>query len=101
MVQLRDDFEKIRAAGIQIVCVSYDSVDILKQFSDAQKIPFLLLSDEGSQTIMKYGLHFTEGLPHPGTLLIDSQGVIRAKLFREGYRERHATDELLAAAKQL
>jgi peroxiredoxin Q/BCP len=101
LVQLRKDIEKIQAAGIQIVGVSFDSVDVLKQFSDAEKIPFLLLSDEGSQTIKAYGLHFQDGLPHPGTLLIDSKGVIRAKLFREGYRERHATDELLAAAKLL
>lgn len=101
MVQLRDDFEKIQAAGLQLVGVSYDSVDVLKKFSDEQEIPFLLLSDEESQVIRDYGLHFKDGLPHPGTVVVDSNGVIRAKLFREGYVKRHETEELIAAAEML
>jgi hypothetical protein len=34
-----------------------------------------------------------------GWIFIDQQGVIRAKLFHEGYRQRHSTDELIEAAK--
>jgi peroxiredoxin Q/BCP len=93
--------ERLGAAGIQIVGVSYDSPDILKSFSDAEEIPFLLLSDEGSKTIHAYGLHNQDGLPHPGTVLIDSSGVIRAKIFKEGYRTRHTVDELVEAAAAL
>lgn len=101
MVQLRDDIEKLNAAGVQIVGISYDSIDVLKKFSDSQKIPFFLLSDEGSKTIRQYGLHSKDGLPHPGTVLVDQSGVIRAKLFQEGYVTRHTIDELVAVAKSL
>ncbi len=93
--------ERLSAAGVQIVGVSYDSLDILKTFSDAEEIPFPLLSDEGSKTIREYGLHFKDGLPHPGTVLIDQSGVIRAKIFKEGYEARHTVDELIAAAEEL
>jgi len=101
LVQLHKDTEKIEAAGIQVVAISYDSVDILKKFSDSAEISFPLLSDEGSKTIHAYNLHFKKGLPHPSTLLIDQTGMIRGKLFREGYADRHATDELIALANEL
>jgi peroxiredoxin len=101
LVQLRDEAQRLQAAGVQIVGVSYDSVDILKTFSDAQEIPFLLLSDEGSKTILAFGIHNREGLPHPGTVLIDPNGVIRAKIFKEGYKVRHTVDELVEAAATL
>ncbi len=101
MIQLRDDIEKLNAAGVQVVGISYDSLDILKKFSDSEEIPYLLLSDEGSKTIDEYGLLYQGGLPHPGTVLIDQSGVIRAKLFERGYRIRHTNDELVAAAEKL
>ena len=101
MVQLRDNNDKLKAAGVQIVGISYDSVDVLKEYSDKETIPFPLLSDEESRTIKQYGLHFKSGLPHPGTVLVDKSGVIRAKLFEEGYRTRHTIEELVAAAKEL
>ncbi|MCH7687164.1 MAG: peroxiredoxin family protein [Planctomycetes bacterium] len=101
MVQLRNEIERLSEARVQIVGISYDSPDILKTFSDSQKITFLLLSDEGSKTIRAYGLHFNEGLPHPGTVLIDQSGIIRAKIFKTGYRDRHSNDELISAAEKL
>jgi hypothetical protein len=33
--------------------------------------------------------------------LIDGKGVIRAKLFLDGYKDRHATEALIEAAKDL
>jgi peroxiredoxin Q/BCP len=101
LVQLRDNVQKLNESGVRVVGISYDSVEVLKTFSDKESIPFPLLSDEDSETIKKYGLHFKGGLPHPGTVLIDKEGVIRAKLFEEGYRTRHTIEELVSAAKGL
>jgi peroxiredoxin Q/BCP len=103
LVQLQADLSKIEATGTQIVAVSYDSVEVLKKFAERRKITFPLLSDPGSATIKAYGIlnvdakGRSEGIPYPGTFILDKQGVIRAKLFLEGYRERHSTDELLKA----
>jgi hypothetical protein len=38
-------------------------------------------------------------VPNPGTFLLDRDGVIRAKLFLEGYRTRHTTAALVEAAR--
>ena len=80
---------------------------MLKQFSDQAKITFPLLSDPGSQTIDAYHIRNeaakgrAEGIPNPGTFILDREGVIRAKLFLEGYRDRHTTEELVKAAKAI
>jgi len=84
-----------------VVGVSYDKVATLKSFSDARKIGYRLLSDEGSLTIKAYGIQHARGYSLPGTYLIDKEGIVRAELFLEGYRERHANSELIAAAKKI
>lgn len=46
-----------------------------------------------------YGKKELTGVPHPGTYLLDKDGVVRAKLFLEKYQERHSTEALIEAAK--
>ncbi len=107
MVQLQSDLKKLEDAGVRIVAVSYDSVEVLARFAAEKKITFPLLSDSESKVIESFGIlnkeatGRTAGIPYPGTFLIDSQGVICAKLFLDGYKERHATDELIKAAADL
>ncbi len=96
---MQKDLERIQSNGLQIVAISYDPVETLKTFSDKAKISFPLLSDDGSKVIRQLDLEYQKGLPHPGTLLVDTQGVVRAKLFKKGYAQRHSTDELLKAAE--
>jgi peroxiredoxin len=105
-VQLQADLEKIEK-DTQVIAISYDSVEVLGKFADKRKITFPLLSDSGSKTIRAYGLlnkeakGKAEGIPYPGTILIDKEGVIRAKLFLEGYKDRHSTDDLIKAAQSI
>ncbi len=107
-MQLHADLKKLDAGGIQIVALSYDPVKVLSGFADKRKITFALLSDPGSKTIEAYGIlnkeaksGLAKGVPYPGTFLLDQAGVVRAKLFLEGYRERHPTAELLQAVQAL
>ena len=106
MVQLQHSLKEIEATGGRIVGISYDSVPILKRFAERDSISYPLLSDAGSKTIAAYGILNKEapdrvrGIPYPGTFIIDRNGVIRAKLFLEGYRERHAVEALLEALKK-
>lgn len=87
--------------------VSYDTVDELATFADARKITFPLLSDPDSATIKAFRLLNTEakgkaeGVPYPGTMILDEQGTIRAKLFFDGYRERHAAADILKAVGEI
>ena len=102
---MQRDLKSIDAAGIQIVGISYDDTKVLKSASDRMKIAFPLLSDPGSKTIDAYHIRNdaargkAEGVPNPGTFILDRDGVIRAKLFLEGYRDRHTTQALVEAAK--
>ena len=87
-----------------MIGISYDDVAVLKGFSEQQKITFPLLADPGGKTIAAYGLTNPdatgklEGIPYPGTMIVDKDGVIRAKLFHDGYKERHAAADIIKAA---
>jgi peroxiredoxin len=102
---LQRDLKLIEDTGVQIVGISYDEPKVLKTASERMKITFPLLSDPESKTIDAYHIRNdaakgkAEGVPHPGTFVLDQEGVIRAKLFLEGFRERHTTEALIMAAK--
>ena len=106
MVQLQSDLKEIEATGGQLLAISYDSTAILKRFAAKSAITYPLLSDAGSKTIDAYGIRNKEapervsGIPYPGTFIIGTDGVIRAKLFLDGYRERHAVEALVEALKK-
>ena len=90
-----------------VVGISYDAVDVLDAFAKKQKIEFALLSDPDHKTIDAYGLlnkeakGKQEGIPYPGTLILDKEGVIRAKLFKDGVIARHGSAEIITAAKEI
>jgi peroxiredoxin len=88
--------------------VSYDDERVLARFAKKRGIAFPLLSDPGSKTIDAYGVRNREvpdprieGVPHPGTFIVDRAGVIRAKLFHEGYKQRHMSEQIIEATKSL
>ena len=105
MVQLQTSLKEIEATGGQIVAISYDSTATLKRFAAKSAITFALLSDAGSKTIDAYDIRDKEaperwnGIPHPGTFIVGTNGIIRSKLFLEGYKERHAPEALIEALK--
>ncbi len=107
MVQLQSDLAKIQASGAQVVAISYDSAEILKRFATKKSITYPLLSDAGSNRIDAYGIRNKEatgrttGIPYPGTYIIGTDGVIRAKLFLQGYEERASTEAIVQALQGL
>jgi peroxiredoxin len=107
LVELQSNLKEVEAAGIAVVGISYDSPEVLQRAASKHQITFPLLSDEGSKTIDAYGIRNQEatgrfaGIPHPATFVVDDKGVIRAKLFHEGYKERHTSEALIQAVKQI
>ena len=109
LARLQEDLDAIQAAGLQVVEISYDSVDIIEAFVEKKGIEYLMLSDEGSKTIDAYGIRNTsgkpgtqtDGIPYPGTFIIDTEGIVRGKIFYDGYVKRHPNDELIALAKKV
>lgn len=107
LVELQKNLKSLHQAKIQVVAVSYDSVDVLKKFWQLKKIRYPLLSDPDSKTIKAFGVLNKEasprikGVPHPGTFLIDKKGIIRAKLFYSSYTKRHQAKDIIEASKKL
>lgn len=101
LVKLQRELKKFQDAELQVVAISYDKVSDLRVFATKKSIEFPMLSDDGSKIIREMGLEFERGLPHPGTMIVDCEGVIRSKLFMQGYKKRHSNDETIAAFQDL
>jgi peroxiredoxin Q/BCP len=102
---LQKDLKTLTDAGVTVAAISYDSVDVLARFAKNQKITFPLLSDPDHKTIEAYGLRNKEvtgkleGIPYLVTMIVDKEGVIRAKLFFAGYAKRHSAEDIVKAVK--
>ena len=105
--ELRDAHPKFEAAGIKIYAVSYDDREALAAFAEAQRIPFPLLCDVGSQVIRAYGILNTQvgpdevpfyGIPFPGTYVLDESGVVVEKFFPRHIANRECADAVLESS---
>ena len=94
LVDLERAQKLFAAKGINVAAVSYDSPDILAEFSKRKSITYPLLSDSSSKLIDAFGIRNVEatgsqaGIPVPGYYLIDKQGVIEKRFFEDGYINR-------------
>ena len=106
-MKLQEDLAAIQAAGVRVVGISYDSEETLQKFAQKAGITFPLLSDTNSQVIDAFGLRNQsvasgskkEGIPHPGTVIIDAEGHVCGKLFYS-IRHRHSSAELIDAVQE-
>jgi hypothetical protein len=94
---------EIKKRGYNVAALSYDSVEILKNFSDRKKLTYPLLSDSESKVIKGFGIlnegpksGFAVGIPHPGVFVINALGKVEAKYFEEDYRERITMSAILS-----
>jgi len=67
--------------------------------------PFRMLQDPDHAVVDRYGLYNAEGsteerpLPHPTTLVIDREGIVRWKAVETDYRLRPTTADILSAIR--
>jgi len=104
---LRDSYAKFEAHGIKLYAISYDDQETLREFAQAQNIPYPLLSDLDSEVIKRYGILNTEvskddaflyGIPFPGIFVADESGTVVAKFFHDTYKKRDSPETLIDAA---
>lgn len=94
----------MKAHGINAASITYDSREILRNFGDAYKIEFPLLSDVGSKAIRAFEILNTNvpedhkmmyGMPWPGEYLIAPDGTVRDKVFLRSYEHRPVASEVV------
>jgi hypothetical protein len=105
-VELESQIENFTKRGLGVAALSYDSIEVLKDFSTRKGITFPLLSDPDSKIISAFGLlneidypkgNMAHGVPFPGTFVADETGLIRTKLFEKEYQERRTAASLLVS----
>ncbi|AII53442.1 thioredoxin-dependent thiol peroxidase [Hymenobacter sp. APR13] len=97
---LRDNYQSLQAAGIQVLGVSIDSEKSHKKFADKYELPFPLLVDEDKKLVEAYGVWQEKsmyGRKYMGTMrytfLIDADGRIE-KVITKVDTKNHAAQLL-------
>jgi peroxiredoxin len=104
-IELQGRIAALKAQGLGVALITYDSPAILADFARRRGITFPLLSDPGSPTIRAYGILNTTaaagtrdyGIPFPGTFLLDRRGAVTSRFFEEAYQERNTVSTILIA----
>ena len=105
MIDLQSRLPELKAKGLGLAVITYDSRPVLADFGTRRGITFPLLSDPGSNTIKGYGILNTTvaetsssyGIPFPGTFVIDRQGIVIARFFEEAFQERTTVSSMMLA----
>lgn len=100
----RDRYEEILSQGAVLVGVSPDSAESHQRFRDANRLPFLLISDTDGTLRSLFGVkrRWTLGIApvRRATFVINKAGVVRGVFHHELAISRHV-DEVLAALAEL
>jgi len=102
-VELQGRVSELERRGLGLAVITYDPVDSLARFASVKGITYALLSDEGSAVIEEYGIRNTgvepgsraDGIPYPGTFVLDRAGQVVSRHFEPAYQIRHTASSLV------
>ena len=105
LIEMNGAVAEIEKRGYHFAALSYDSPNILKAFTDKRQIAFPLLSDPKSEAIDLYKLRDPQyapgtkayGVPRPIIFILNTNGVIKAKLFEESFKVRPPATAVISA----
>ncbi len=108
LLELNPEVEAFNQAGYGVTGISYDSPEILRIFSQNNKLNFSLLSDQNVESFKALKVvnkayspgdrHY--GIPYPGVIVIDANGKVVHKYFFEGYKKRVRFKQLVKMLSQ-
>jgi len=107
MIQLQEHKAQFDTAGIALVAITYDEPTLQQAFIDKFGITLPILSDLNALSFKTLGIlnqeylpgDFQYGIPHPGMIIIDTNGTVVGKLFLEAYSSRVDAAAALAFAR--
>jgi len=96
LIDINTGVAEIEKRGYHIAGLSYDTPEILQTFTLKRHLTYTLLSDPKSEIIDRYNLRDPQyppgsrayGVPRPIIFVLDTQGVIKAKLYEESFKNR-------------
>ena len=109
LIDLIGGTAEIEKRGYRLAGLSYDSLEILETFTAKRHPPYTLLSDPKSEIIDRYNLRDPQyppgsrayGVPRPIIFVLDPQGVIKAKLFEESFKNRPPVSSVISTLDEL
>lgn len=102
-MELAAHVRSLEARGYGLCTISYDPVEVLRDFAARRKISYPMLSDPDSAIIRAFGLLNTEvhpgireyGVPYPAILFVDRAGVVTRRYAEEKYYHRRTMATIL------
>jgi peroxiredoxin len=96
LIDVNGGVAEIEKRGYAVAALSYDSPEILAAFTAKRNIAYTLLSDPKSEVIDLYKLRDPQyppgsrayGVPRPIIFVLDPDGIIKAKLYEESFKDR-------------
>ena len=107
-IELQAIYQQFQQSGINLVMLTYDAPELQQAFIDRHNISYPVLSDINAESFMNLGVLREDispgqrnyGLPYPGMIVIDNDGVIQGKLFIEAYSSRVESVSVLNLSKE-
>ncbi len=105
---MQERVSEFNDAGVAVSASTYDSVEQNAEFKTSEELTYPLLSDQDAKTVKALGIlneRYEEGsraygVPHPGVILIDTDGKVVLKRAEEKYSDRPSMDDLLEDVKE-
>jgi peroxiredoxin len=104
LIDMNGGLAEIEKRGYHVAALSYDATKVLADFTEKRHIGYTFLSDPKSEVIDRYNLRdpqysagsFAYGVPRPIVFILDTHGVIKAKLFEETFKTRPPVSAVIA-----
>ena len=105
---MQERVSEFNDAGVAVSASTYDSVEQNSEFKTSEELTYPLLSDQDAKTVKALGIlneQYEEGsraygVPHPGVILVDTDGKVVLKRAEEKYSDRPSMDDLLEDVKE-
>ena len=92
---IRDNWSKMKEAGIQVLGVSEDPKELQKEFANEQNLPFQLIADTDGKVAQAFGVPFMGKVTKRQSFLIKDGKVVWNMLDKTS-TDKHAEDVLKA-----
>ena len=109
LIDVNGGVAEIEKRGYGVAALSYDSPEILAAFTAKRNIAYTLLSDPKSEVIDLYKLRDPQyppgnrayGVPRPIIFVLDPDGIIKAKLYEESFKDRPPVTAVISKLDEL